>query len=153
MVSFCMLAGWYRVRYLMLRPYGTLDRQWFGLRIIGRLLALCASCIFSLRHHASWTQTGFSHWWVPTVSVWGLLLPWLLADSILCKLSLQLVFGTLLGASWLCFPSWSLLKETAFGMCMSSILVTWPAQCDCTFNKMDSTLGRLASLIKTSFDV
>ena len=25
--------------------------------------------------------TGFSHWWAPTVSVWGLLLPWLRADS------------------------------------------------------------------------
>ena len=41
--------------------------------------------------------TDFSHWWVPAVSIWGVLLPWLMADSRLCKLSLQLVFVTL---SW-----------------------------------------------------
>ena len=41
--------------------------------------------------------------WAPTVVVWGLLLPWLMVDSHLCKLSLQL------------FPSWSLMK-TAWGM-------------------------------------
>ena len=34
-------------------------------------------------------------WWVPTLSVRGLLLPWLVADSRLCKLSLQLIFVTL----------------------------------------------------------
>ena len=41
--------------------------------------------------------TGFSHWWSPTVLVWGLLLPWLIVDSCLCKLSLQLIFMML---SW-----------------------------------------------------
>ena len=41
--------------------------------------------------------TGFSRWWAPAVSVWGLLLPWLMVDSRLCKLSLQLIFVTL---SW-----------------------------------------------------
>ena len=42
-------------------------------------------------------MNGFSQWWAPAVSVWGLLLPWLTADSHLCNLSLQLVFVTL---SW-----------------------------------------------------
>ena len=32
--------------------------------------------------------SGFFHWWVPAVSVWGLMLPWLMADTCLCKLSL-----------------------------------------------------------------
>ena len=39
--------------------------------------------------------TGFSHWWAPIFSVWGLLLAWLMADSHLCKLSLRLVSVTL----------------------------------------------------------
>ena len=42
--------------------------------------------------------TGFSHGWMPTVWVWGLLLPWLMVDSCLCKLSLLLVFERFLGA-------------------------------------------------------
>ena len=36
--------------------------------------------------------TAFSHWWALTISVWGLLLPWLMAVYRLCKLSLQLVY-------------------------------------------------------------
>ena len=44
-------------------------------------------------------KTGFSHWWMPTVSVWSLQLPWLMVDSRLFMLSFQLVFMTLfLGA-------------------------------------------------------
>ena len=57
-----------------------------------------------------------------------------------------------LGAPWSRFPSWSSLKTTALGMCTSSILVTWPAKCSCTWSKMNSMLGRLALLRTSSFD-
>ena len=46
---------------------------------------------------------GFSHWWAPTVSVWGFLLPWLMADSHLLKLSLQLVFVMLKWSTMITF--------------------------------------------------
>ena len=58
---------------------------------------------------ALWTDECLGWGW-PAVSVWGLLLPWLMADSRLCKLFLQLIFVTsflehhdrafLLGALW-----------------------------------------------------
>ena len=44
------------------QPYCTLDRRRFGLRMIGMLLALSASCVFLSRLHASLPRTyGFSH--------------------------------------------------------------------------------------------
>ena len=53
MVSSCMLIGGCRVWFLMRRPYCTLDRWKFGLRMTGMLHALSASCVFPLRLHAS----------------------------------------------------------------------------------------------------
>ena len=49
--------------------------------------------------------TGFSQWWALAVLVWGLLLPWLMADSRLCKLSHQLIFVTF---------SWSITITLSF---------------------------------------
>ena len=45
MVSFCMLTGGCRVWFLMCKAYCTLDRQRFGLWIIGMLFLLSASCV------------------------------------------------------------------------------------------------------------
>ena len=56
MVRFRMLVGGCRVRFLMCRPYCTLDRRRFGLRMTGRLLALSVSCVFPLQLHASLPQ-------------------------------------------------------------------------------------------------
>ena len=52
-----MLAGGRRVRFLMRRPYCTLERRRFGLRIIWMLLTVFASCVFPLRLHASLLRT------------------------------------------------------------------------------------------------
>ena len=52
-VNSCMLAGGCRDRILMRTPYRTLDRRRFGMRMVGKLLALSASCVFSLRFYAS----------------------------------------------------------------------------------------------------
>ena len=95
--------------------------------------------------------TGFSHCWVPAVSVWGLRLPWLMADARLCKLSLQLVFVTLSWSSMIMLSILELAEEDCFGHA-SSILETWPAQHSCTWSKMDSMLDRLAFLRTSSFD-
>ena len=52
-----MLTGDRRVRLLMRRPYCTLERRRFGLRIIWMLLTVFASCVFPLRLHASLLRT------------------------------------------------------------------------------------------------
>ena len=57
-------------RFLMLGPCCTLDRRRLGLRMIGRLFAL--SCVV--------LATGLFLWWAPTLPIWGLLLPWSMAD-------------------------------------------------------------------------
>ena len=49
----------------------------------------------------------------------------------------------LLGAYW---------RRLLLGMHMSSILVMWPAQCSCTWSKMDLMLGRLTALRTSLFD-
>ena len=67
MVSSCMLVVVCRVRLLMRRPNCTSYRQWFGMRMIGMLLALSASCDFPSRLHASLPRT--YDWGTPTVSV------------------------------------------------------------------------------------
>ena len=56
MVSSSMLGGC-GVRFLMRRLYCTLDRRRFGMRMIGMLHALFASCIFLLRLHAFLLRT------------------------------------------------------------------------------------------------
>ena len=88
MVSSCTLIGGCRDRFLMPTSYRTLDRRRFGMRMVGMLLALSASCVFLLRFMPPCLEltTGFPHWWAPAGSVCGLLLPWLMADSRLCKL-------------------------------------------------------------------
>ena len=62
MVSSCTLVA-------DCRDYCTLDRRRFGLRIMGMLFALSASCVFSLRLHASLLglTTVLSHCWAPAV--------------------------------------------------------------------------------------
>ena len=81
-------------------------------------------------------------------SVWGLLLPWLVADfpPVQAASSARLC-NAFLGAPRSRFPCWSSL-----GMRMPSILETWPAQRSCIWSKMDSMLGRLAFLKTSSFD-
>ena len=59
--------------------------------------------------------TGFSHRWVPAVSVWGRLLPWLMAYSRLCKLFLQLVFVTLSWSTTIALSFLELAEEDCFG--------------------------------------
>ena len=57
MVSSCKLVDGCRVWFLMCRPYCTLNRRMFGLRMIGMQFALSASCAFSLQLHASLPRT------------------------------------------------------------------------------------------------
>ena len=57
MVNSCMLVGGCRDRFLMCTPYRTLDRRRFGMRIVGVLLTLSASCVFPLWLHASLPRT------------------------------------------------------------------------------------------------
>ena len=85
MVSSCMLVVGCRVRLLLRRLYCTFYRQWFRMRMIGMLLALSASCDFPSRLHASLPRT--YDWGTPTVSVWGLLLPWLMLNAWLGRLN------------------------------------------------------------------
>ena len=51
-----LLVGGCRDRFFMRTPYSTLDRQ-FGMRMVGMLLALSASCVFPLRLYASQPRT------------------------------------------------------------------------------------------------
>ena len=53
MVNSCMLVDGCRDRFLMRTPYRTLDRQRFGMRMVGTLFALSAFCVFPLRLYAS----------------------------------------------------------------------------------------------------
>ena len=112
MVNPCTLVGGCRVRFLMRTPYCTLDRRRFGMRMIVMCSLFLPAAFFLCGFMPLCLEltTGFSHWWAPAVSVWGLLLPWLRVDSHVCKLSLQMVFVTLflehydraflLGACW-----------------------------------------------------
>ena len=49
----CTPVGGCWIRFLMRRPYCTLNRRRLGRKIIWRLISLSASCIFPLRHYAS----------------------------------------------------------------------------------------------------
>ena len=62
MVSSCMLIGGCRVRFLVRGPYCTLDRRRFRLRMIRRLLAPTASCIFPLWLYASLPIFASAYW-------------------------------------------------------------------------------------------
>ena len=57
MVSSCTLVGGWIFRFLMRTPYRTLDRRRFGMRMVGMLLTLSASCVLPLRLYASLPQT------------------------------------------------------------------------------------------------
>ena len=57
MVNSCTLISCCRVRFLMRTPYRTLDRRRLGMRMVGMLLALSASCVFPLRLYASLLRT------------------------------------------------------------------------------------------------
>ena len=98
MASSCMLFGGCWIWFLVSTPYCTLDGGlgwgWLGccLFFLPPASFFCGFLPLCLK-----LTTGFSHWQVQTISVWGILLPWLISDSCLCKLSLQLVLVTL---SW-----------------------------------------------------
>ena len=66
MVGSCTLFGGYRDRLLMRRPYRTLDRRRVGLRMIGTLHAISASCVFLLQFCASLPRT--YDWLFPPMS-------------------------------------------------------------------------------------
>ena len=51
------LHGGCRVQFWMRKPYCTLDRRGVGLRMMGMLLALSASCVFALRLRTSLPRT------------------------------------------------------------------------------------------------
>ena len=102
----------------MCRPYCTLDRQRFGIRMIGMLLAVSAPCVFlffGFMPLCLKLMTCFSHWWAPTVSILGLLLLLLMVYSHLCKLSLQLIFVTLSWSTTIMLSFLELTEEDCFG--------------------------------------
>ena len=56
-INYCMLFGGCRDRFLMRTPFRTFDRRRFGIRMVGMLLVLSASCVFPLQLYASLPQT------------------------------------------------------------------------------------------------
>ena len=107
MVCSRMLAGGCRVRFWMRRPYCTLDRRRYGLRMVEMLLVLSASCVFPLRLHASLPRTYDWIFSLMSVSCLGLRPSAAMADGLfppvhavssagLCNAFLKLTF--LLGA-------------------------------------------------------
>ena len=102
----------------MRRPYFTLDR----LRMIGRLLALSASCIFPLLFYASLSSLRPAFLTDECqLSESEHQLPWPIFDSCQCKLSLQLVFVTLSDSTKIMHPL-RFLRKTAFGiLCLPSL--------------------------------
>ena len=84
--------------------------------MVGMLLTLSASCIFPLGLNASLPRT---HNWLFSLTSAsclgrGLLLPWLMADSCLCKLSLQLIFVTLSWSTTIALSFLELAEEDCF---------------------------------------
>ena len=126
MVDSCMLVGGRRDRFLMRTPYRTLDRRRFGMRMVRMLFLPPAFFLCGFMPLCLELTTGFSHRWVPTVSVWGFVLPRLMLDSRLCKLSLKMVFVTL---SWSTTITPSFL-EFAEEDCFRHTYVLYP--CDVT---------------------
>ena len=117
MVSFCMLVGGCRVRFLMRRFYCTLDRRRFGLRMIRMLHALFASSVFPSQLHATLSRTYY--WLFSLTSANCLALrppaPCLMVDSRLCKLFFHLVFVTLSWSTMILLSSLKLAEENCFG--------------------------------------
>ena len=135
MVRFCMLVGVCRVRYLMRIPYCTLDRRWFGLRMIGMLPALSASCVFLLRLHASVPRIYDWLFLLMSATCLGLWLPAAMNDGLFSPV--QAVPTAALCNAFLEHHDHAFLLlarrgKTALDMRMSCILVTRPAQCSCT---------------------
>ena len=138
MVSSCMLVGDCRVRFLKRTPYCTLDRRRFGLRTIGMLLALSASCVFTLRLQASLSRTYDWLFSLMSANCLGLRPPAAMTDGWFPPVQPVSSVGlcnAFLEHHDLRFSSWSSLKKTALGMHTSHILVTWPAQRSCTWSK------------------
>ena len=109
MVNSCMLVGGCRDRFLMRTPYRTLDGRRFGMRMVGMLLALSASCIFPLRLHASLPRT--SDWLFSLMSAGCLGL----GPPAAMKLSLQLIFVTLSWSTMIALSFLELAEEDCFG--------------------------------------
>ena len=104
-------------------------------------------CGFILR----WLKltSGLSHWWAPTVSVWGLPLPWLMVGSCLGKMSLQHLFS---GSTTIILSFLKLASEDCLGNTYVFHPCNWPVHHKWTWGKMDSMLGRLAVLKTCLFD-
>ena len=117
MASSCILAGGCRHRFLMRTPYRTLNRWRLGMRMVGMLLALFSSCVFPLLLYASLPRTYGWLFSLISASCLGLslLLPWLMADSHLCKLSLQLIFVTLYWSTTIELSLLEFADEDCFG--------------------------------------
>ena len=88
-----------------------LGRGWLGGYSLPALpvSALCGTMTLCLE-----LTTGLSHWWVPTVLVWDLLLSWLMVDSRLSKLSLRLFLVTLSWSTMIAPPFLELTEEGCF---------------------------------------
>ena len=127
MVNIFVLVGGCRDRFLMRTPYRTLDSRRFGMRRVGMLVALSASCVFPLLLYASLPRT--YDWLFSLMSAiclgLGLLLPWLIANSRLCKLSIHLIFVAL---SWSATVSPSFLERTGED-CFGHAYVFHPCEC------------------------
>ena len=78
-VSFSMLVGGCRVRFLMRTPYCTLDRS--GLSMIRMLIALSAPSVFPLRLHASLPRNYHWPFSVMTTNCLGLRPPATMTDG------------------------------------------------------------------------
>ena len=113
-VTSCMPNDDCKVWFLMCRPYCTLNRRRFGLRMIGRLLTLPASCVFPLRLYASlpWMcDWPFSRMTKNCLSLrppddWSLILS--------PASSLQLVFVTISYSTMTAFSFLELAEEDCF---------------------------------------
>ena len=159
MVNSCMLTGGCRDQFLMRTLYHTLDRRRFGMRMIGMLLALSASCFSPLRLHASlpWTYNRL----FSLISTDCLSLRPTAAMTHGCFLPVQAVSSaglvTLLRSTTITL-FYSVIgacrrRVSPLGMCTSSNLVTWLAHPSCTWSKIHSLLGRLAVLRTSLFDM
>ena len=117
MVNSCMLVGDCIVWFLKRTSYCTLDRRRFGLRMIGMLLALSASCVFPLRLHASLPRNYNWLFSLMSASCPGLRPPAAMTDGWFppCKLFPQLIFVTLSWSTTTALSFFELAEEDCFG--------------------------------------